>query len=52
MTENLDLLMFAALVAVILCGFPVAFSIAGVAIAFAYLGWLTGEVILASGGLR
>ena len=44
MTENLDLLMFAALVAVILCGFPVAFSIAGVAIAFAYLGWLTGAM--------
>ena len=40
MTAYLDLLMFAALVVVILCGFPVAFSIAGVAICFAYLGWL------------
>lgn len=44
MTANLDLFMFAALVVVILCGFPVAFSIAGVAIAFAYVGWLLGAM--------
>ena len=34
--------MFAALVAAILSGFPVAFSIAGVAVVFAYLGWVLG----------
>ncbi len=39
MTDYLDLLMFAALVAVIMSGFPVAFSIAGIAVLFAYLGW-------------
>ncbi|NHM17572.1 TRAP transporter large permease subunit [Epibacterium mobile] len=38
----LDLIMFAALMAVILMGFPVAFSIAGIAILFAYLGWMLG----------
>ena len=42
MTEYLDLLMFAALIATILMGFPVAFSIAGVAVLFAYLGWVLG----------
>jgi tripartite ATP-independent transporter DctM subunit len=42
MTSSLDLLMFAALVAAILSGFPVAFSIAGVAVLFAYLGWSLG----------
>ncbi|MHA3914093.1 TRAP transporter large permease [Halovulum sp. GXIMD14793] len=42
MTEYLDLLMFAALIVAVLSGFPVAFSIAGVAIGFAYLGWATG----------
>jgi TRAP-type mannitol/chloroaromatic compound transport system permease large subunit len=31
--------MFAALIGAILLGFPVSFSIAGVAIIFAYLGW-------------
>lgn len=39
MTAYLDLLMFAVLIACILLGFPVSFSIAGTAIAFAYLGW-------------
>lgn len=39
MSEYLDLLMFVALMAAILLGFPVAFSIGGVAIIFAYLGW-------------
>lgn len=42
MTEYLDLVMFAALIAVILMGFPVSFAIAGVAIGFAYLGWALG----------
>lgn len=36
----LDLIMFAALIICILLGFPVSFSIAGVAVIFAYLGWL------------
>ncbi len=35
----LDLIMFAALIVVILLGYPVAFSIAGVATAFALIGW-------------
>ena len=42
MTAYLDLIMFAALMATILLGFPVAFSIAGVAVLFAYLGWMLG----------
>ena len=42
MTEYLDLIMFAALIACILTGFPAAFAIAGVAIAFALIGWMTG----------
>ena len=42
MIESLDLIMFAALIIVILSGFPVAFSIAGVAVLFAYLGWVLG----------
>ncbi|MRU14483.1 TRAP transporter large permease subunit [Roseovarius sp. A21] len=42
MSAHLDLLMFAALVVAILSGFPVAFSIAGVAVIFAYVGWLAG----------
>ncbi|WP_291737720.1 TRAP transporter large permease subunit, partial [Leisingera sp. F5] len=42
MTAYLDLIMFAALMAAILIGFPVAFSIAGVAIIFACLGWILG----------
>ena len=44
MTESLDLLMFAALIAAVLSGFPVAFSIAGVAVLFAYLGWSMGAM--------
>ncbi len=39
MTAYLDLLMFAVLMGCIMLGFPVAFSIAGTAILFAYLGW-------------
>jgi len=42
MGAYLDLFMFAALMAAILLGFPVAFSIGGVAIVFAYLGWALG----------
>ena len=38
----LDLLMIAALIACILLGFPVSFTIAGVATAFAFLGWGLG----------
>ncbi|MGD1883943.1 MAG: TRAP transporter large permease subunit [Paracoccaceae bacterium] len=42
MTEYLDLMMFGALMLAVLSGFPVSFSIAGVAVAFAYLGWALG----------
>ena len=42
MSEYLDLIMFATLIVAVLSGFPVAFSIAGTAVAFAGLGWLTG----------
>ena len=39
----LDLLMIAAMIGGILLGFPVSFTIAGVATAFALLGWATGS---------
>jgi TRAP-type mannitol/chloroaromatic compound transport system permease large subunit len=42
MTEYLDLLMFAALIVAILLGYPVSFTIAGVAVIFALLGWALG----------
>lgn len=42
MSQYLDLIMFAALVAAILSGFPVSFAIAGVAVIFAYTGWMFG----------
>ncbi len=42
MTLPLDLIMFAALIIVILMGYPVAFSIAGVATGFALLGSALG----------
>ncbi|EDQ35067.1 TRAP-type mannitol/chloroaromatic compound transport system, large permease component [Hoeflea phototrophica DFL-43] len=42
MSAYLDLFMFVALIGAILLGFPVSFSIAGVAIIFAYLGWALG----------
>ena len=42
MSQYLDLIMFAALMVAVLSGFPVSFSINGVAIAFAYLGWMLG----------
>ena len=44
MIEYLDVLMFAALIAAVLSGFPVAFSIAGVAVLFAYFGWAMGAM--------
>lgn len=43
MSLPLDLLMFAALISAILLGYPVSFSIAGVASLFALLGWMTGS---------
>ena len=42
MIDSLDILMFVALMAAILSGFPVAFATAGVAVIFAYLGWMNG----------
>jgi len=42
MSAYLDLIMFAALMVAILSGFPVSFAIAGVAVGFAYLGWMLG----------
>ena len=39
---TLDLIMFAALIAAILSGFPVAFSIAGIAVIFGTIGSMTG----------
>lgn len=44
MEAFLDLLMIAALMVAILSGFPVAFSIAGVAILFALIGWQAGAM--------
>lgn len=44
MSQYLDLFMFLGLIGAILLGFPVAFSIAGVAIVFAYLGWVLGAM--------
>ncbi|MEP0961730.1 MAG: TRAP transporter large permease subunit [Roseobacter sp.] len=44
MIEYLDLIMFAALMCAILLGFPVSFSIAGVGVIFAYVGWYTGDM--------
>ena len=43
MSLPLDLLMFAALIGFILIGYPVAFTISGVATAFALIGWMTGD---------
>ncbi len=41
--EILSLLMFAATCGILLLGFPVAFSLAGTALAFATIGWGMGE---------
>lgn len=46
MTLPLDVLMILTLVACILLGFPVSFTIAGVATAFAFLGWMLGVMDL------
>ncbi|MCY4334339.1 MAG: TRAP transporter large permease subunit [Litoreibacter sp.] len=46
MNDYLDLIMFAALMGAVLTGFPVAFSIAGIAILFAYLSWVIGAMDL------
>lgn len=43
MSAYLDLFMFAALIAGILLGYPVSFTLTGVALSFAGLGWLAGE---------
>lgn len=42
MSMPLDLLMFAALIGGILIGYPVSFTLAGVATLFAWIGWMTG----------
>lgn len=42
MAELMALLLFVAVCAVLMAGFPVAFSLAGVSLLFAGLGWLTG----------
>ncbi|MCA8909285.1 MAG: TRAP transporter large permease subunit, partial [Rhodospirillaceae bacterium] len=50
LAENLDILMFAALAAAILLGYPVVFTLAGLAVGFALLGAATGQMGL--DGLR
>ncbi|MEX0839896.1 MAG: TRAP transporter large permease subunit, partial [Parvibaculum sp.] len=40
--DSLDILMFAVLCAVLLTGFPVAFTLAGVALGFGFLGMAFG----------
>ena len=42
MIEYLDLLMFAVLIGAILLGYPVSFTLTGVAVLFAALGWALG----------
>jgi len=42
MTEYLDILMFAALIGAILLGYPVSFTLTGIAVIFAALGWAVG----------
>ncbi|MEE4134999.1 MAG: TRAP transporter large permease subunit [Desulforhopalus sp.] len=43
MNLPLDLLLVVALISGILIGYPVSFTLAGVATIFAFLGWLTGN---------
>jgi tripartite ATP-independent transporter DctM subunit len=43
MSLPLDLLMFAALIGAILIGYPVSFTLAGIATLFAFLGYFTGQ---------
>lgn len=47
MEHMLDIFMIFALMAAILSGFPVAFSIAGIAIVFAFIGWQSGSMNIA-----
>src|SRR3546814_11232266 len=42
MSEYLDLVVFAALIGAILLGYPVSFTLTGVAVVFAGLGWAFG----------
>ncbi|MDF1763867.1 MAG: TRAP transporter large permease subunit [Oleibacter sp.] len=42
MTEWLPLILFVVVCAVLMCGFPVAFSLAGTSLLFAGIGWLMG----------
>lgn len=43
MNEYLDILMFVVLIVAILAGYPVSFTLAGVATVFAGIGWVTGH---------
>ena len=43
MAEYLPLLMFLVVCLVLLLGYPVAFSLAGTALAFAWIGGATGQ---------
>jgi TRAP-type mannitol/chloroaromatic compound transport system permease large subunit len=43
MSEYLDLIMFAVLIGAILLGYPVSFTLTGVAVVFAALGWAFGH---------
>lgn len=47
LVEYLDIVMFLVLCAAILLGFPVVFTLAGIAVLFAGLGWLLGTFNLA-----
>lgn len=47
MAAHLDIFMIGALMLAIVSGFPVAFSIAGIAVVFALLGWASGEMNIA-----
>lgn len=44
LADYLPILMFAALMLAVLSGFPVALTISGIAILFAYVGWLLGAM--------
>ncbi|MEK9648315.1 MAG: C4-dicarboxylate ABC transporter, partial [Gammaproteobacteria bacterium] len=42
MMEMIPLLLFIAICLVLMCGYPVAFSLAGTSLAFAAIGMVTG----------